>query len=236
MTSIVRQLATELLRQRPPAEHPLFVLLRNSALSPAEERAIGLEVLHVTAAFPRFLAALAARVEELDRRLPLISNLMSEHGGDDPRAAHVLTYRRFLMDLDVPPEVIDRSRPGLAALVYCRALFDLCAHQPLAEARAALAVIEDVVAHVSPIVQAYARARKTAGTGTEGSHFALHAELDLVHADDSYAEAERDYATAPGEVERGLELGFFYQLRFYGDLVERHVDREKWALSSHLHD
>ncbi|MGC4093784.1 MAG: iron-containing redox enzyme family protein [Polyangiaceae bacterium] len=213
-----RDIARQLLDRNPPTQHALFRLIEAGALSRSAERAIGIEVFHVTAAFPRFLAALAARIETHERRMPVVANLLCEHGGSAPHSAHVFSYRRFLFDLGIAPEAIDASRPGLCAVVYTRALLDLCAQQALPEARAALAIVEDIVARVSPLLANHARTRSASVDA--GAHFALHAELDQEHADESYAETELDFAAAPEAVQRGFELGLYYQMRLYSDLLD----------------
>lgn len=229
METSLCSLIDALLRRHSPADHPLFSLLRADALAPHEVEAIALEVFHVTAAFPRFLAAVAARIEDNERRAPWVENLSCEQGGSDSRHAHVHSYRRFLHDLSIPHAAIDQSQSGLAALCYCRALYDLCSAQPLPEARAALSMIEDIVARVSPVLVGYARLRS--GDARAGGHFAMHAELDRDHAAMSYAESERDLSTARAGVERGLVLGLHHQWQLYSQLVEQHVAPEKWQAS-----
>jgi pyrroloquinoline quinone (PQQ) biosynthesis protein C len=226
MQSLPTSLANSLLAQHPPAAHPLFQLVRDDALDAEELRGLGLDVYHVTAAFPRFLAALAARIEDLQRRAPWVENLYCEQGGANPRSAHVLSYRRFLHELGIDDAAIDGSLPGLAALCYCRALFDLCSQQPVAEAKAALSIVEDIVARISPLLTEYARVRS--GNPRAGEHFAMHSELDQDHASMSYRECERDLPGAHALVERGLRLGLHYQWQLYSQLVEQHVVPSKW--------
>jgi pyrroloquinoline quinone (PQQ) biosynthesis protein C len=219
-------LVDSLLVEHSPTVHPLFQLLQQDALDARERRGIGLDVYHVTAAFPRFLAAVVARIDDAQRRAPWVENLYCEQGGANPARAHLLSYRTFLRELAIDDAAIDRSRPGLAALCYSRALFDLCAQQPLAEAKAALSIIEDIVARVSPTLIEYARARS--GIQDAGEHFVIHSELDQDHAAMSYRECERDLPRAAQLVERGLALGHHYQWQFYSQLVEQHVAPVKW--------
>jgi pyrroloquinoline quinone (PQQ) biosynthesis protein C len=200
--------------------------LQKDALDARELCSIGLDVYHVTAAFPRFLAAVVARIDDVQRRAPWVENLYCEQGGTEPTRAHLRSYRRFLRDLAIDDGAIDQSRPGLAAICYCRALFDLCAQQPLAEAKAGLSIIEDIVARVSPTLVDYARARS--GNADAGEHFVLHSELDQDHAQMSYRECERDLPSAAELVERGLLLGLHYQWQLYSQLVEQHIAPAKW--------
>jgi pyrroloquinoline quinone (PQQ) biosynthesis protein C len=226
MQTCLAPLVDALLIEHPPAAHPLFHLLQKDALDARELRGIGLDVYHVTAAFPRFLAAVVARIDHVERRAPWLENLYCEQGGIDSTRAHVVSYRRFLHDLAIDDSAIGQSHPGLAALCYTRALFDLCAQQSLVEAKAGLSIIEDIVARVSPTLIEYARARS--GNAGAGEHFVLHSELDQQHAEMSYRESERDLPGAAELVERGLALGLHYQWQLYSQLVEQHVAAAKW--------
>jgi pyrroloquinoline quinone (PQQ) biosynthesis protein C len=227
MNDVLRTMTDRIFQAQPVENHPLFRLLVAGRLARHEERAVGLDVYHVTAAFPRFLAAVAARIEDGARRAPFVENLCCEQGGANGDLAHLISYTRYLQGLGIPAQTIEQSRPSIAALAYIRSLFDLCAHQRLAEAVAALAVIEDIVARVSPTLVAYARART--GNAEAGEHFALHEQLDRAHAEQTYAECRLDHAIEPEAVIRGLALGLHYQWRLYSDLVELHVAPEKWG-------
>lgn len=217
----VRTEARPLFERDPIEAHPLFRHMENGSLSDRAVRAIALDVFHVVDAFPRFLAALIAQIPDYRLRMELVENLYCEHGSMDPAEIHVVTYRSFLHALGIDDAAIDASEPGLPATVYVRAVFDLCARAPVAEALAAMGVIEEVVARVSPIVGRFGARYASGGTG---SHFSVHETLDFSHADELYGLAERAASPQrPNETARGLELGRYYQRRLYDDLVATYV-------------
>jgi pyrroloquinoline quinone (PQQ) biosynthesis protein C len=210
------------LEHDPIEAHPLFRRMERDELSPEEARAIALDVYHVVDAFPRFLAALLARIADHRLRMPIVENLYCEHGRMDPHEIHVVTYRAFLRALGLDDDRIDESEPGLPATVYVRAVMDLCARAPLPEALAALGVIEEIVARVSPIVGRFGL-RHAAGRDA-GSHFSVHESLDLSHADELYDLAARAAGDADArDVARGIALGRYYQRRLYGDLLDAYA-------------
>jgi pyrroloquinoline-quinone synthase len=214
----VKEIADRLFAEDPIERHPLFVRLESGDFTIDQVRAIALETYHVVDHFPRFLAALLANIPDYRLRMPLADNLFEEHGRMDPRAVHVETYRSFLTALGIPEGTVAASRPGLAAVVYNRAVMDLCRNQPFPEALAAMAVIEEVVARGSPIVSRFARARLDTRQGSLG-HFADHATLDVRHANELYELAGRVFDESRAEVERGLALGLYYHRRLYTDLL-----------------
>jgi len=81
-------------------------------------------------------------------------------------------------------------------------------------------VIEEIVARASPIVAGYAASRGVARASAK--HFTDHAVLDISHADEIYALAAVVWdsgESARRDVERGMDLGWYYHRRLYSDLL-----------------
>jgi pyrroloquinoline-quinone synthase len=198
--------------------HPLFAALTAGALDGDAERRVALEIFHVVAAFPRFLSALLTAIEDWRLRMELVSNLFEEHGRMNPDHVHLVTYEHFLLALGVSEATIAAAEPDLPSLCYTRAVLDLCARQPIAEALGALAVIEEIVARVSPSVAAFGKMRAAGSGRSVGTHFGSHAVLDVTHANEIYAVALRLPPESFPAVERGMRLGMYYHRRLYDDL------------------
>ncbi len=215
----IKQLATDMFSADPIETHPLIDMIARDLLSPQEARAVALQIYHVVDHFPRFLAAMLGNLADVSMRMPLVENLYAEHGRMNLDEVHVHTYRDFLSALGITAEEIDASVPGVGATAYVRAIMDLCGRQSPPEGLAALGVIEECVARVSPIVSNYGQ-RYQARSADATAHFGLHETLDLEHADELYELAARCYVgPARAEVERGLQLGFYYHRRLYTDLL-----------------
>jgi pyrroloquinoline quinone (PQQ) biosynthesis protein C len=208
--------------QRADVEHhPFFRALQSRALSPEEFRRGALQIYHVVHFFPRFLAALIANMDDHKERLDLVGNLYEEHGHMKEEHFHITTYRQFLDGAGISPEEILRSRPIPPVVAYTRGVYDLCLHHHYLEGAAALGVIEQIVAIVSPIV---ARAALEGGFIPRGKlvHFDDHAVLDVTHAQEIYAIAD-SYFGDPQNREHillGLALGMYYHTRLYTDIFE----------------
>jgi|HubBroStandDraft_1064217.scaffolds.fasta_scaffold188366_2 pyrroloquinoline-quinone synthase len=197
--------------------HPLFTSLLEGRFDREAERCIALEIFQVVRAFPRFLGALAAQIDDWRLRMELVENLFEEHGRSKPAAVHVVTYRSFLHAIGIGEGEIDQHVAGLPSTVYVRAVLDLCARQSIGEAVGALAVIEEIVARVSPIVARFGALRSD---GSKlGSHFSAHEVLDVSHANELYDVAGRLGAGAAPSVLCGMQLGMYYHTRLYADLV-----------------
>ena len=213
-----KSFATRLLSQEAPEDHPFYRAMKDGSLSLEKAQQAALEIRHVVAHFPRFLAALIANIPDYRERMDLVENLYYEHGKMNESEVHEVTYRRFLHSLDISEEAIEAHEPGLPALVYTRAVHDLCLHQEIAEGFGAIGVIEEIVARVSIAVSHYA-ARHLGQVGPD-DHFGLHEVLDVTHADEIYALAEPYYkGTGRQAVERGMRLGHYYHLRLYSDIM-----------------
>lgn len=217
----VKAKADQLFARQPIEAHPFVEALRHDRLEIEQARIIALQIYHVVDSFPRFLAALLAKVPSWQLRMPLVENLFEEHGRMDPKAVHVETYKLSLAALDLTSADLEASRPSISVLAYTRAVTDLCLHYPYPEGLGALGVIEEIVARVSPIVAGYFRRRTHTAEQGDLVHFQDHEVLDITHANELYELASRAWEAGHQDaVERGLELGMYYHRRLYTDLIE----------------
>jgi len=205
-----------LLAADPIERHPLFVALAERRLSPDQMRGVALQIQHVGAAFPRFVSAMMANIEDWRLRMPLAENVFDEHGRLEPTAVHVQSYRRFLLGIGVPEAAIDASRPVVPVIAYNRAMLDLCFRHAPEEGLGALAIVEGIVSRVSPLVIAACAPLVVA----EGAlhHFELHGEIDVEHSDGLY-DALTGVCRDPALARQGMALGSYYQRRLYSDLL-----------------
>lgn len=211
--------ARSLFEASPIELHPLFAALEQGRLNPDEVRRIAIEIHHVVDHFPRLLAALLSSLPHWTLRMTLTENLFEEHGRMQPARVHVETYRAFLVGLGVDPEALAVARPSIPVIAYNRAVLDLCLHHPCAEGLGALGVIEEIVARASPLVARFCRSHSE-GSNPSFGHFSDHQELDPTHAEELYEIAARVAAAEGlGRVRQGMELGFYYHMRLYTDLL-----------------
>ena len=209
--------ATALLAAERPEDHPFVRAMFDGSLPLEVAQRTALEIAHVVACFPRFLAAVIANIDDHRERMLLVDNLYEEHGRMDPSHVHEVTYRGFLRELGLDDARAAAHRPGLGVIVYNRAMLDLCRTQRVPEALGALGVVEEIVARASVGVRRYAAHRRAA---SDEAHFSVHETLDLRHADELYDLAEPHWARGDDEAVRlGMRLGHRYHLRLYTDVL-----------------
>lgn len=206
-------------------EHPLFQKLESQHFSEEQIHVIALQLYHVVETFPRFLAAIATNIPNYKMRMPLVENLFEEHGRMNDKLVHSETYKLFLKGLGITDKQMKQSEAIVAVIAYNRAIIDLCLHHYYLEGLAALGVIEEIVARVSPIVN---RIATTLYGGEKKTvvHFADHEVLDVAHANEIYEVAALAYtADTKKQVHLGLELGMYYHTKLYDDIL-KYVETE----------
>ncbi|WP_099353340.1 TenA family transcriptional regulator [Fredinandcohnia onubensis] len=200
--------------------HPLFVALAKGEFSEEQQKEIALQIYHVVLYFPRFLSAILTNMSDFRMRMPLVENLFEEHGKMNEKYVHSETYKQFLKGIGISEEEMNESEPCIPVLAYNRALTDLCLHYHYLEGLAALGVIEEIVARVSPLVGQFAK--NTYGNENKSLvHFTDHEVLDVQHANEIYEVVAQGYEGEQKRIiERGLKFGMYYHSRMYTDILE----------------
>ncbi len=220
---LVKQLTNALFSRHQVEHHPLFERMRENRFSPPQAKEFALQIYHVVKHFPRFLSAIITNIPDYTLRMPLVENLFEEHGRMNVSQVHLETYKQFLFGIGITPDELAKSEPIIPVIAYNRAVTDLCLHYPYPEGLAALGVIEEIVARVSPLVGAYATAYYQSGK-RDLAHFTDHETLDVTHANEIYELVARIYeGDNRALIERGLQLGMYYHTRLYSDILA-HVD------------
>lgn len=173
------------------------------------------------------MAALMARMPDSDSRQSLMHNLAEEHGYEEsrgtfrPSMAHDRTFLAFLGSLGVSASEMREETEGPAVLAFNVALMGVCSAGEPEMAFACLGIIEYSFADLSAII---GRAVVERGWVPKEKlvHYALHAEIDKVHAADFFRVVEPAWnagGPARGRVEQGLVLGLHIFHRLYEDLA-----------------
>ena len=215
---VVRERARRCFADEPVESLPLLASFATALVSRAQALRVACEIHAVVEAFPRFLASLLANDLDPALRDVVVDNLYEEQGRMNKDAVHLTTYRALVAALGHvgPPAAIEP--PSVGVVAYVRAMIDLCARAPVAEAAAALAVVEDHVARASLVI-----GRWVAGEHPDvrERHFRVHEALDLRHADELYVLAAHYWdAGRSGDVERGLAMGTYLHRRLWADVFD----------------
>ncbi|MCC3355385.1 TenA family transcriptional regulator [Bacillus sp. REN16] len=216
----LKKVTDRLFQEKKIEEHPLFMAINNGDFSDEQRKEIALQIYHVVLYFPRFLSAILTNMSDYRMRMPLVENLFEEHGKMNEKYVHSETYKEFLTGIGVSEEEIKESKPSIAVIAYNRGLTDLCLHYHYLEGLAALGVIEEIVARVSPLVGQFAKSNY----GSENKslvHFTDHEVLDVQHANEIYEVVALSYDGDQKQIiERGLQFGMYYHSRMYTDILE----------------
>lgn len=190
--------------------NPYFAALADGSMSLAGFRASQREFYHAVRYFPRPMAALLARLPDPAARLDILRNLVEEHGDFRPDRFHANTFARFLDSVGTRPPDPDAGEMAPAVHAFNSVLAAACGvHDPDVGA-ACLGVIEHAFAGLSAKIGAGVVRRGWVAEG-ELVHYALHAELDVRHAEEFFAVVESRWDDPAGRsrVRQGLELGAY---------------------------
>ncbi len=215
----LKQVTDQMFSEEQIENHPFFQAIKNNEFDFEKTKKIALQIYHVVLHFPRFLSAILTNMPDYKMRMPLVENLFEEHGKMNEKFVHSETYKEFLKGIGVSELDIYESKPIVPVIAYNRAITDLCLHYYYLEGLAALGVIEEIVARVSPIVGLYAKN----SYGSENKslvHFTDHEILDVQHANEIYEVVALEYGEQYKEnIHRGLQFGMYYHSRLYTDIL-----------------
>jgi pyrroloquinoline quinone (PQQ) biosynthesis protein C len=214
----VRDLARRGFRDHPVEQTPLLASFAASLVSRGQALRVACELHAVVEAFPRFLAALLSNDLDPVLRDVVVENLYEEQGRMNKEAVHLTTYRALLAELGHRGPASAIPPPSTGVVAYVRAMLDLCARGPVAEAAAALAVVEDHVARASLVIGRWVASELP---DARERHFRVHETLDVRHADELYELAAHYWAAGlTGDVERGIAMGSYLHRRLWADVFE----------------
>src|SRR6266566_633581 len=164
--------------------HPFYKAWSAGELSRDDLREYACQYYHHVAAFPRYLAQFAVRLDDGELRQAVLANMADEKGlrpGETPHAELWLDFA----------EGMGASR-------------DLRRHQPVAEIRDLIAFFHHIASEGTPekargLREMYAADEKAC------RYFALHTTADLYHAQIWRQQLEKRVESNPGATEKALD-------------------------------
>lgn len=201
-------------------ENPYFVKLSGGDMSRDDFVSSQQQFLHAVDFFSRPMSALLMRLDDPNKRLNILANVVEEHGEFEPSAFHASTFRDFLAALG------QRSQPAtMDAPVHAfnSAIMAACLSDELPVGIACLGIIEYAFADISAIIGAAVVDRGWVSADNL-VHYSLHAKIDKEHAADFFRLIADDWnqPTIRADIERGLRLGAYVFDRLYRDLIPVH--------------
>jgi len=169
--------------------------------------------------YPRPMAALVGRIPDPVARLEILRNVVEEHGEFRMDAFHRNTFRRFLESLGSKVERIDALWLWPEVRAFNSVLTTACVFDEIEVGVGCLGIIELAFSGISSVI-ANAVVERGWVKRESLTHYSVHAELDVRHADDFFAVLEPvwDDASRKYFIEQGLQLGAYAFDRLYRDL------------------
>ncbi len=201
------------------AVHPYFLWMRDEATTVAAFRLSQVPFRYAVEGFSQSLAAVLARIPRLEARLALADNVAEEHGRGNELASHKRTFFQYLRALDATQEELGGDCP-VAVRAFSHALLDFCLTQPYQSGAALLGIIEHLYVAISGDIADTIATRGWARAGSQ-SHYAVHHELDVEHAEDLLALARPAWSdeSARAGVALGMLLGAYWFWHLYRELL-----------------
>jgi len=212
--------ANQIMQRAGLLQNPYFVSLANGSMSKDVFRVSQEQFFFAVRYFPCPMAALIARMPDPTSRLDLLHNLVEEHGDFRPEQFHQNTFLAFLASIGGQNPEAAGITPLPAVHAFNAVLMAACACDEIEVGVGCLGIIERAFADISALIGAAVVQRGWVAPG-DLVHYALHAELDIRHAEEFFAvvESKWDDRGRRGLIEQGLELGVYAFDRLYRDLA-----------------
>jgi pyrroloquinoline-quinone synthase len=157
--------------------------------------------------------------------LDILRNVVEEHGDFRLSQSHPATFRAFLRSIGSNAESLDDLRPAPAVAAFNSVLYSTCLLEEPEVGVSCIGIIEHAFATLSARIGDDVVKRGWVGS-ERLVHYALHAELDIRHANEFFLLLEPKWEIPEKRelIERGLALGAYVFDRLYRDLfgaVER---------------
>ncbi len=170
-------------------KNPYFCSLTDGSMSLAEFRATQEQFYFAVCYYARPIAALVCRIPEPIRRLDLLHNIVEEHGDFREDQFHQNTFRQFLASIGGRSLDLAGVPMGAAVHAFNCTLIGACTHEEIEVGVCCLGIIERAFADVSSLI-GKAVVKRGWVSAADLVHYALHAELDVRHADDFFGMVE----------------------------------------------
>ncbi|MDX2217186.1 MAG: iron-containing redox enzyme family protein [Oculatellaceae cyanobacterium bins.114] len=199
-------------------QHPYLLWMQASNTTRDAFRYSQIPFRFAVESFSQALAAVLARVPQLDDRLALAENVAEEHGHGDRWKSHKYTFRQYLLALGASPEELTNPCP-IGVLSFNQSILNFCLTQSGEAGAAALGVIEHLYVPISAAIARTVHQRSWTAPGSQ-SHYTVHEVLDVEHARDLLAIASPRWECKHSRplVAQGLLLGSHYFWTLYNDL------------------
>ncbi len=199
-------------------QHPYFIWMDDSTTKRDDFLRTQLPFRFAVESFSQALAAVLARIPNLDARLSIFANIAEEHGYGNTLRSHKFTFREYLQALGA--NQVDLNTPcSTSVMAFNQSILSYCLTQSPEAGAAMLGIIEYLYVEISAKIARVLNERCWTLPGSQ-SHYKNHEKLDTEHARDLFniAKPAWEETKSRSQIAQSLVLGAYYFWRIYDDL------------------
>lgn len=173
-------------------DHPYFSALISGGISKQGFLDSQMQFAHLVQFFSRPMASMIANIPNAQRRMKIVDNLWEEHGKGIPDKIHGRTILTLIDRLGGDSKKIEEVPTSANIEIFNIALKGISTFEDYRVAAAVFSSIERIFVEVSSLI-CQAIIKHEWLPVDQITHYALHKEIDIEHAEDFLAVVEEDW-------------------------------------------
>ncbi len=216
----MKKFILELIKSTPVEHQPFFNLLLNGTMDKEQFKKSQISLIDAVEFFPRPMFVILSKLSTYKERLPIIENILDEHGNGEIDKAHGNTFRQYLVPLGATKKEINNRNLNKAVLEFNNALIKCATNNPTERGLAMMGMIEKRYSKISAIIVKEILKKKWVSKDLL-YHYSLHEELDVEHAEGFFNIIKDGWEdmNSRKEIQKGLTLGNSMILNLYNGIL-----------------
>lgn len=207
-------------------DHSYLNRMRNGELTKEHLKIFAREYGVYCMYFPRFLAAIAANVDNDQERFALIENLWEEHGEGDHKRSHRNLYFNFSSQLGITEKNLHRKEPLVSTQICVENLMYLCKNSHYVMSMGALGLGTEYFTSAEYRIILDALSNYEMFEEQDLEFWSVHISLDEGHYTDMMGsiEAYLDKVKYQKLLRKGAERAIELEIMFWDGLEENFLE------------
>ena len=216
----MKKFILELIKSTPVEHQPFFNFLLNGTMDKEQFKKTQISLIDAVEFFSRPMFVILSKLNTYKERLPIIENILDEHGNGEIDKAHGNTFRQYLVSLGATKKEINNRNLNKAVLEYNNALIKCATNNPTERGLAMMGMIEKRYSKISAIIVKEILKKKWVSKDLL-YHYSLHEELDVEHAEGFFNIIKDGWEDMDSrkEIQKGLTLGNSMILNLYNGIL-----------------
>ena len=216
----MKKFILELIKSTPVEHQPFFNYLLNGTMDKEQFKKSQISLIDAVEFFSRPMFVILSKLSTYKERLPIIENILDEHGNGEIDKAHGNTFRQYLVSLGATKKEINNRNLNKAVLEYNNALIKCATNNPTERGLAMMGMIEKRYSKISAIIVKEILKKKWVSKDLL-YHYSLHEELDVEHAEGFFNIIKDGWEDMDSrkEIQKGLTLGNSMILNLYNGIL-----------------